>query len=309
MPQLSFKSNRFRLILANLALLSGLLSLQATAQNEQKPAAAPLPTGAPLFKIADPAINELSGFAASRAYPGLLWGNNDSGDTARLFLINQEGKTVATVNFEGIDARDWEDIAAAGDSLYVGDMGDNLSVMENIKIHRIREPKLDPQKLGQNITIASNNIETATVTYPDGPHDAESLSVAPDGSILIVSKSTSGSNFYISQNVFRRGAIPLKKIGETFHFGGEGIFTKLATSGDLSPDGKKLLVGTYSQLYEFPLTRAYDFNSVDSKNAKTQDLPTLKQSESACYDLDGKQIFVSSEKPNPPVYALNSLLN
>jgi hypothetical protein len=305
-----FPSNmrRLCLIVTGVALFSGSLAQQAIAQNEPKAEPKAVPALAPLFNIADPGLNELSGFAASRTYPGLIWAHNDSGDTARLFLINKTGNTVATVVLEGIEARDWEDISAAAGYLYIGDIGDNMRVMENIKIHRFQEPKLDPQKLGQYISLASANIETATVTYPDGPRDAESLAVGPDGSILIVSKSFGGSNFYVSQTVFRRGAVSLKKIGSTFQFGGVGLFTKLATSGDLSRDGKKLLIGTYSQLYEFALTRPFDFASIDTQNPKIQDLPSLKQSESACYDLDGKQIYVSSEKAKPPVYALNSLL-
>jgi hypothetical protein len=306
MSRFPSKAHRLRLILMGVALFSGTFTQQAIAQNGQVAAQASAPS--PLFNIQDPSINELSGFAASRTYPGLIWAHNDSGDTARLFLINKAGKTIATVALEGIEARDWEDMAAAAGYLYIGDSGDNMRVMENIKIHRFQEPKLDPQKLGQYISLSSSNIETATVTYPDGPRDAESLAVGPDGTLLIVSKSFAGSNFYVSQTPFRRGAIVLKKTGSTFQFGSTGLFTKLATSGDLSRDGRKLLIGTYSQIYEFPLTRPFDFTSIDTKNPKIQELPSLKQSESTCYDLEGKQIYVSSEKAKPPVYTFNSML-
>ena len=44
--------------------------------------------------LEDERINESSGVAASRMYPGYLWTHNDSGDSARLFLIATNGKTL-----------------------------------------------------------------------------------------------------------------------------------------------------------------------------------------------------------------------
>ena len=261
---------------------------------------------APIFKVADGNLNEISGFAASRSYPGFWWAHNDSGDTARLFLLSSEGKTVATVNLEGVEARDWEDMAAAGGYLYVADIGDNFRVMENVQIHRIWEPKIDTKKLGQQISLSNSTVETAKIAYPDGARDAETFAVAPDGTFLIVSKNLGGSNFYLSQTPFRRGAVALKKIGGPFVFGGQSVFSKMATAGDLSRDGKKLAVTTYTQLYEFALGVPFDLASIQLKTPKIQNLPTLQQCESAAYDLSSAKVVVSSEKKNPPVYALDS---
>ena len=115
-------------------------------------------------KLSDSAITELSGLAASRKYPGLLWGHNDSGDLARIFAINERGETVATVNFDGLEARDWEDITFAGGWIYVGEIGDNFAVNENIVIYRLREPQLNSDKLNQEITLKPAAM---------GDHDAE----------------------------------------------------------------------------------------------------------------------------------------
>ncbi|MEZ6192975.1 MAG: hypothetical protein R3C45_17010 [Phycisphaerales bacterium] len=41
-----------------------------------------------------PPLNELSGIVRSRAYPGVWWVHNDSGDEPRLFAINAEGRLV-----------------------------------------------------------------------------------------------------------------------------------------------------------------------------------------------------------------------
>lgn len=44
--------------------------------------------------VTHPPLNELSGIARSRAYPGIWWVHNDSGDEPRLFAIDAEGRLV-----------------------------------------------------------------------------------------------------------------------------------------------------------------------------------------------------------------------
>jgi hypothetical protein len=205
----------------------------------------------------------LSGLASSTRYPNHFWAHNDSGDSARLFLVNSRGETVAIVNLEGIVARDFEDMALAGSWIYVGDIGDNFRVLENVRVHRIREPRLDVRKRNQEITIKAG-IETMTLHYPDGARDAETLAAAPDGRLLIVSKSGEGSNFYALNTPFRpNSSAVLDRIATGVKFGQEsGVFTKLTTGGDVSRDGRKLVVQTYSALYEWPLTRPFDWKSI-----------------------------------------------
>lgn len=279
------------------ALLLGI----AHAQN------APTPPSAPLFKVKDKRLGELSGLAASRAYPGCFWANNDSGDTARLFLLNAQGETVAVVNLQGVEARDWEDITLSGGYLYVGDIGDNFSVMDAVVVHRFREPKLDPQKLGQELNLLPGDRETMTLRYPDGAHDAESLAATPDGHLLIVSKSLSGSNFYASAAPFIVGGnATLKEIVGDFRSGSVGFATKLATGADFSTDGRKLAVCTYAQVYEFSLITPFDASTVKQQEPHISDLPPLRQCESVCYSPDGKSLFVSSEGKNAPLYEMKS---
>jgi hypothetical protein len=40
-------------------------------------------------------IREASGIVASRQNPGVLWVHNDSGDSARVFAINEKGEFLA----------------------------------------------------------------------------------------------------------------------------------------------------------------------------------------------------------------------
>ena len=302
----------FPRILAPLCLLLAANSGCARAQETRAPTAATsavatvreLPTE-PIerAKLSDSAINELSGLAASRKYSGLLWGHNDSGDVARIFAINATGETVATVNFEGLEARDWEDITVAGDWIYVGEIGDNFAVNENVRVTRLREPDLKPDKLNQEITIKS--WEEMTLHYPDGARDAESLAATPDGRLLIVSKNKQGSNFYELKRPFSDSqTATLDKIFDKVPIGETGWLTRLVTGADLSPDGRELAIVTYAQIFQFDLARPYDFTSLQLTNPRVRDLPPLKQCESVCYSADGLSLWVSSEGKKAPLWEL-----
>ena len=76
--------------------------------------------------------------------------HNDSGDTARLFAVGPNGRTLGRFTLAGVEALDWEDIAAgpgpgAGRRyLYVGDIGDNDRDRRTISILRLPEPVVEP---------------------------------------------------------------------------------------------------------------------------------------------------------------------
>ena len=254
-------------------------------------------------KLSDSAITELSGLAASRRYPGLLWGHNDSGDLARIFAINAQGETVATVNFAGLEARDWEDITFAGRWLYVAEIGDNFGVNENIRVYRLKEPDLKPGKLNQEITLKAGRWEEMTLHYPDGARDAETLCATPDGRLLIVSKDKNGSNFYQLKRPFSNGqTATLNKIFSKVQIGEAGWLTKLVTGGDLSPDGRELTIVTYAQILQYDLSRPFDWTSLQLDKPRKRDLPPLKQCESVCYSADGLSLWVSSEGKKAPLW-------
>jgi hypothetical protein len=231
-----------------------------------------------------------------------LWANNDSGDSARVFLLNSQGETVAIVKLKGASARDWEDIDIAGDSVYVADIGDNLSWRDGLQIYRFVEPELDATIVGQELEVEP---QKTVVLYPGKARDAETLLSAPDGRIWILSKEAGGSSLFTAD--FKADATQeMKWVGEKIQFGATGHFTKLATGGNFSPDGSKLVVTTYAQIYEWKLPAPYEVSSLSTLTPDIRPLPSMKQCESICYSADGKQILVSTEGKNSPIYALNS---
>ena len=105
-----------------------------------------LPAGAsaapaPLFTFRDPQIAESSGIVASATRDDVFFTHNDSGDTARFFAVDHYGCTIGVFTAPGVMATDWEDIARGpGNSLWIGDIGDNNAMRNEIAVHRFDEP-------------------------------------------------------------------------------------------------------------------------------------------------------------------------
>lgn len=193
--------------------------------------------------LADPEINELSGLAASRLHPGVVFGINDSGGLPVVYAIDQSGATAARLRLAGIEARDWEALAPGWDAdgrptLWIGGIGDNLGDQERVRLLQIHEP--------DTLADQSMAFQEYWITYQDGPHDAEALLVHPrTGEITVVTKgSGEPGGMYRPQE-------PLRTSGTTVL---ERVMDAPATITDgaweLSPAGEPRLVLTdYWQLH------------------------------------------------------------
>jgi hypothetical protein len=154
---------------------------------------APVDPGAPAEPptgrtIADPEINELSGLAASRLHPGVVFGINDSGGLPVVYALDESGATAARLRLEAIEARDWEALAPGWDAdgrptLWIGGIGDNLGNQERVRLLQIYEPEV--------LADQSTAFREYWITYQDGPHNAEALLVHPrTGEITVVTKGS-----------------------------------------------------------------------------------------------------------------------
>ncbi|HEY3429911.1 MAG TPA: hypothetical protein VGK39_04480, partial [Cyclobacteriaceae bacterium] len=136
-------------------------------------------------------MSEASGLTESTNNPNFLWTHNDSGDKARIFLIDTMARLKATVWFADVDQRDWEDMASGPgpkdgkNYIYVGDIGDNNAKHKYKLIYRIEEPVID---LTHSDTTL-NSIDRIKFELPDGSRDSESIMVDPlTRDIYIISK-------------------------------------------------------------------------------------------------------------------------
>src|SRR5689334_130260 len=147
--------------------------------------------------VTDPALTEISGIHAGVRNPAVWWVHNDSGDTARVFALDGTGAVRGTYSLTGATAVDWEDIAVVpgatpgSGTIYAADIGDNARARTEVQLYRVAEP--DVPATGPAVTTALGGVETLHLTYPDGPHDAETLMVdPPTGDVVIVTKLLTG---------------------------------------------------------------------------------------------------------------------
>jgi hypothetical protein len=69
---------------------------------------------------------------------GSWWAHNDSGNATAFSEINPEsGLVIRTITPTGAHNRDWEDAASTGDTLFIGDFGNNSNNRTDLGIYSI----------------------------------------------------------------------------------------------------------------------------------------------------------------------------
>ncbi len=255
-----------------------------------------VPTGEPKivdrWVITDKSIDESSGLGASRAYAGVYYTHNDSGDTARFFRFNKKGEVTGVFRLDGVKAIDWEDMEVAQvkgkNYVYLGDTGDNGRMREEIFVHRVIEPQASS---GNEVLKA----ETFTFKYPDRKNDCEALLVNPvDGSIWFVSKARDQkTTVYVCREPKAGATQTLEKVAEDLKINTGGLGGNWVTAGSVSPDGKSVVLKTYAGGYLYKVGEGFD-SWVKSAPVAVQ-FPLEKQGEAVCFSADGVYLLSNSE--------------
>jgi hypothetical protein len=230
----------------------------------------------------------------------VLWVHNDSDRTPRIFAINSQADLLGICNVAGAQQRDWEDIAIGPgrdpnrESLYIGDIGDNLAQRPEIVVYRLPEPKISAAKgLGM---MPIGPAEAIRLTYPDGPRDAETLLVDPlTRDIYVIAKREWFSKVY-------RAAFPQSTSGPSRMEAVTTLPWGFAVAGDVSPDGREVIIrgmfnaALWSRPAGEPLWHAFAGRQVRLPLAREP------QGEAICFDSQGLGYFTISEGDRPPLY-------
>lgn len=248
-----------------------------------------------------PELKELSGIAASRRHPGILWAHNDSGNAFVLYALREKDGTIAArFPVRGGTARDPEDIAvgpcAAGEKrscIYVADIGDNGHKRKQVTIFKVPEPD----------TLAERPLAAQPLhfTYAEGPRNAEAILVDPrTARIFVVSKilSSLGDVFRVDGLGGRNGgtAVRVRRIRPAKEF------DSYLTSAAVHPDGTRVLLRTYGRIWELraPGARAFE----DVLDATPVEVPSAAQpqGEAITYTADGMAYVFGSESADSPIF-------
>jgi hypothetical protein len=180
--------------------------------------------------------------------------------------------------------------ATADGTLWIGDLGGNRFNRTSVSI--IKVP-------------VSGKTTRYSFSYPDGPHDAETLLVSPDHKqILIITKVESGvSTIFAPASAPRAGGtVPLEAVGtvraNTLADRNPGKSALLFTGGAVSPDGLHLVLRTYSEAWEWDAPDG-DLTAALLGLPRKVELPVTKQGEAITYTADGRGLLAAGEKLDP----------
>lgn len=253
-------------------------------------------------------LNETSGLAASRDHAGVLYGHNDSGDSARFFAFEADGALLGTYALEGASARDWEDMALgpcpAGTCLFLADVGDNGAVRTDYAVYRVPEPDV---RVGQAAGAFSlPGWERLPFEYPGGAkHNCETLLAHPaTGDLYVVTKEASGTPSEVyrfpapqvpgqTATLVKVATLPIPKPGDS-----------QLTGGDLHPCGAAMLLRTYNTLYLFEIEASSPFETIFTATPRTVPVAFEPQGEAVCWRADGRGYFTASEGSGAPLNAV-----
>jgi hypothetical protein len=228
------------------------------------------------FTITDRRITESSGLATD-PQTGRYWTVNDSGDGGVAYGLNTSGEVVGTLEYRATPI-DVEAVALHDDRLYIADIGDNTEERDLVTVYYFDNPRANDQLV---------RYRSWDFTYPDGPHDAETLLVDGSGRLFVVTKDAEGAVYAAPRQPKRAGTNELTKVGNA---------PAAATDGTFLPGGKRIALLTYGMIV---LVDAETYQRVGQV-----DIPLQAQPESLTVSLDESSLLVGSEGRQSQVYAI-----
>ncbi len=185
-------------------------------------------------------LGEASGVQASRNNADVLYTHNDSGHPSEVFVLDTQGRLLATYALPG--NIDNEDIAIGPGPvtnvlyLYIGDIGDNAAGRANIKIYQVPEPAIYSRQYTNPVTAGLKGMRTITLTYPDGARNAESMCVDPvTGDLFIVTKENTARIYTAPKSQLDTNDSFVLTFVRTLNF-------TIPCAADISPSGNEIII-------------------------------------------------------------------
>lgn len=211
---------------------------------------------------------ESSGAAPSAARPGTFYTLNDAGNDPELFAFDTTGADRGRWRVRGATNVDWEavaigpcaDGAAPARCVYVGDVGDNDGTHRTRVVYRVPEPLA---AAGDRDGAATAAAERLTYRYEDEPQDVEGMWVTADGAVHLVTKRRRAdaagrlrpaliyrlpASAWARPTSARAPAVAALVDSVPAIVPGSASL-RTVTDAALSPDGRRLALRTYWELY------------------------------------------------------------
>ena len=280
--------------------------------------------------LVDGELDEISGLAASRRHPDVLWLIDDGGNPARLFAVSKRGRRLATFAVEGVIKTDWEDLAAFDQDgkhyLLIADTGDNGGLRRSLQLHVFEEPASlaveETEKRATSVPLkpvaALKPAWSIAFRWPDGARDCEAVAVdAARGQILLVSKKRQPPELFalplrprsnglqVARKLGTLAGVPVSSAEDRRTQPERARIRNQVTAADVSPDGRALAVLTYRDVLLYPRRGNETWAHVLRRAPDVHELPWLPQPEALGWSADGRGLFATGEFAPAPLLFLN----
>jgi len=175
--------------------------------------------------------------------------------------------------------------------IYIADIGDNAAKRSTVRIYAVPElPYAD---------TATVRFTWQTLVYPDGARDAETLLCDPlSGDLYIVTKRERRNRVY---------RVPAPTGGtDTLQFVTELPFM-LATAGDISPDGRTILIKNYMHVFAWNRSASESIPDALARAPQVATYMPEPQGEAIAFSAGGDAFLTASERNEGddvvPIYA------
>ncbi len=268
-------------------------------------------------RVNHPDIDEQSAIIKSQTYEDVFWVCNDSGDKPFVFPLNSKGELIVPdfmqkrykgeniADYPGIKIHsasllDWEALSILGDTLIIGDVGNNGNARRDMGIYLIPEPNPRASYETRPLVWLPVRFEDQTSYPPDSwEFDCESIFTFK-GNIYFLTKHRADQNvhkpaastkLYRMETRFTDRANVLKLIDRKDDLGG------WVTDASIAPDESAMVFLAQNPfatiIYYFPSPKRGD--DFLSQKPRTYNLLKADQAEGVCFK-DLETIIVTNEQ-------------
>lgn len=267
-----------------------------------------------IARVEHPALGEMSGIVAA-SQPGVFWVHNDSGDEARIFALRPDGSVVVPNVFSllfpgaGTDEwpgyaidnawqYDWEDIAFADGVLYLPDVGNNDNARRDLGVYVVNEPN-------PFFVTKTRAVRFLPVRYPDQQaypavrwhFDCEAV-FTHKGKLYFLTKHRQPGKALSWEPGTRLYRL------DTAHTDRDNVLklvdthpaVTLPTGADVSPDGERLAVLTYTRLWVFEKPRRGDGWLGSAARVLDLDRSLVKQNEAVAWESNDSLLVTNEQR-------------
>lgn len=251
-----------------------LLALGGHGPAQAADRAKPLDAELSALRLSGPArMEELSGLAVSRTYPGIVWGHGDSGQPPVLWALDLErgelafppylakkfddGASWPGLTLEGASNIDWEDLTTLNGWLYLGEFGNNGNARRDLGLWALPEPNpRATERQRPAFFLPFHYPEQQRFPAEAWVFDAEALFADPERNALyLITKHRKAGDvrrFIPGAKLYRIPLDGARRASTALTLVDQHEEMTAVTAAELSPSGAWLAVLTYRTLWLFP---------------------------------------------------------